>query len=296
MKHKELNDFNPIKRVAAIHDLSGFGRSALSVVIPILSTMNIQVCSMPTAVLSTDTSGFKDYSFTDLTEYIPKHIEHWKDINASFNCIYSGFLGSPKQVSIISNFIDDFSNKDNFVVVDPVMGDDGKLYDSVDKKMIDEMKSYIKKANIITPNFTEAAMLLNKDFNMKVRISDIKTWLKELACKGPDIVVITSVPENDNKTTSVVAYNKRNDKYWKVSCDYIPVSFPGTGDIFTSVLVGSILNGNSLPLAIDKAVVFISKAIRVSYSFNYPSREGVLLEKVLNELNKTDDFTNYEMI
>ncbi|MDD3031953.1 MAG: pyridoxamine kinase, partial [Atribacterota bacterium] len=145
----------PVQRVAAIHDLSGFGRVSLAVVIPILSTMGIQVCPLPTAVLSTHTGSFKNYKFIDLTTHMTEYIAHWKEINIDFDCIYSGFLGSPQQIDIISHFIDDFAREDTLVVVDPVMGDGGKLYSSMNQNMVREMRKYIQKADLITPNYTE---------------------------------------------------------------------------------------------------------------------------------------------
>jgi pyridoxine kinase len=292
-----MNNFisfkNPIKKVAAIHDLSGFGRSALSVVIPILSTMKLQVCSLPTAVLSSETSGFEEYSFIDLTEYMVSHIEHWKKIYLEFDCIYSGFLGSPKQVEIIKNFIKDFKKEKTIVVVDPVMGDNGDLYSSVRSNMIEEMRKLIESANIITPNYTEACFLLGEKYDKTNDEKEIKAKLVKLSNLGPEIVVITSVPVSE-KVTSVVAYNKITKKFWKVECDYIPVNFPGTGDSFTSVLTGSILNGESLPVALDKAVQFINNAIKESIGFDYDYREGVLLEKILSNLKYPVLFSNYK--
>lgn len=276
----------PVKRVAAIHDLSGFGRSSLSVIIPILSTMGVQVCSLPTAVLSTHTGGFEGYSFVDLTDTMEGFIKHWEDIGIEFDCIYSGFLGSPKQINIISQFIDKFKGNDPLVVIDPVMGDNGRLYDTMNLDMVDNMRRLIEKASIITPNFTEAAFLLNKSFKAQLDQEEIKEWLRNLSEMGPKVVIITSVPDTSkNKNTSVIAYNREDGHYWKVSCQYIPAHFPGTGDAFTSVIVGSLLQGDSLPIALDRGVQFNTATIRASYGFEYPRREGVLLEKVLGNLN-----------
>ena len=125
-----------VKRVAAIHDLSGFGRASLTVVIPIISSMNHQVCPMPTAVLSTHTGGFKDYSFVDLTDSMVAFAKHWKKLNLDFDCIYSGFLGSVKQIDILDKFIDDMKRDYTLTVVDPVLGDNGKLYDTMNEEMV----------------------------------------------------------------------------------------------------------------------------------------------------------------
>ncbi|EOD00494.1 pyridoxamine kinase [Caldisalinibacter kiritimatiensis] len=287
----------PVKRVAAIHDLAGFGRASLTVIIPILSTMGVQVCPVPTAVLSTHTGGFKDYSFVDLTDSMENYTEHWYKLGLEFDCIYSGFLGSVRQIDIVSKFIDDFGNEDNLTVVDPVMGDNGKLYSTMSNEMIKNMKRLIKKADIITPNYTEAAFLLGKEYKTDIKESEMKQWLTELADMGPKKVIITSVPDSRNKKkTNVIAYDKENEKYWKVSCLYIPAHFPGTGDAFTSVIVGSLLQGDSLPIAMDRGVQFITACIRASYGFGYPEREGVLLERVLQNLNMPVMVSSYEIL
>ncbi|MCR6545481.1 pyridoxamine kinase [Dehalobacterium formicoaceticum] len=287
-----------VQRVAAIHDLSGFGRSSLSVVVPILSTMGIQVCSVPTAVLSTHTGGFEKYSFVDLTDYLPGFFEHWKRLKLDFDCIYTGFFGSSRQIGIISEFIDDFGNNpDTLVVVDPVLGDNGHLYSTMTVDMKEEMKKLVQKADIITPNFTEAAYLLDQPYDLNIKIKDLKRWLYELSQMGPEKVVITSAPAcEDTKTTHVIAYNREDDRYWKVSCVYIPAHYPGTGDAFTSVLVGSLLQGDNLPIALDRGVQFITAAIRASYGASYPKREGVLLERVLGHLNMPFIISSYEII
>lgn len=285
-----------IKRVAAIHDLSGFGRSSLAVVIPILSTMGMQVCSVPTAILSAHTE-FEDYSFVDLTDSMESFLGHWLKLGLDFECIYSGFLGSPRQIEIIAKFIDNFSREDTLVVVDPVMADNGRLYDTMTPQMVEKMRTLVGKANIITPNFTEAAYLLNKEYCLNMPEAEVKQWLVSLSEMGPEIVVITSIPEpGQSKKTCVLAFNKEDRRFWKVSCVYIPAHFPGTGDVFTSVLTGSILQGDSLPIALDRSVQFITAAIRASYGFRYPEREGVLLERVLDNLKVPVLTGTYELI
>ncbi|KGK87626.1 pyridoxamine kinase [Clostridium sp. HMP27] len=286
-----------IKRVAAIHDMSGFGKTSLTAIIPILSTMRIQVCPLPTAILSTHTGGFDNYTFVDLTDTMEAYIKHWKDLNLEFDSIYSGFLGSNRQIEIVEEFIDKFKKQDTLVVVDPVLADNGELYSTMNDEMVKNMRQLIKKAQIITPNFTEMALLLDKEYNRNISTEELKLWLKELSDMGPEVVIGTSMPEDkDEKFTSVIAYDKRHDKYWKVSCAFIPAHYPGTGDIFSSVIVGSLLNGESIPVAIDRAVQFVNSAIKASYGFDYPEREGVLLENVLNNLNMPVYMNSYQLL
>ncbi|URZ06881.1 pyridoxamine kinase [Clostridium felsineum] len=286
-----------VKRVAAIHDLSGFGRASLTAIIPILSYMGIQVCPMPTAVLSTHTTDFDDYSFVDLTDSMQAFMEHWRKINLEFDAIYTGFLGSPRQVEIISEFIREFSNENTVVLIDPVMGDEGKLYQTMDNKMVESMRELIKSADIITPNFTEAAYLLNKKYDVNLDEETIKSWILELAAMGPDIVIMTSVPESKDKgVINVIVYEKRLNKFWKVTNEYIPVSYPGTGDSFASAILGRILKGDNLPEAVGRGMQFVTSAIKESYGFNYPTREGILIEKSLEVLNLPFMNGSYKLI
>lgn len=290
---------NPVPRTAAIHDLSGFGRSSLTTVIPILSTMGIQVCPVPTAILSTHTSEFEGYHFVDFTPEMEKYIAHWKSLEIRFDSIYSGFLGSPAQAEIVSRFIDDFRIREQIIVIDPVLGDDGICYATITADMVLEMKSLVKKAHVITPNITEAALLLDEDpqgIKTAFTPDKTKTWLKRLAEAGPEIVIITSIPvAGKPESTSVAGYEKKADRFWEVQCTYIPAYFPGTGDIFTSVITGSLLHGNSLPIAMDRGVQFVSQAIRASFGHEYPLREGVLLESVLDNLRAPVTTTSYEL-
>ncbi len=284
-----------IPRVAAIHDLSGFGRNSLSVVIPILSTMGCQVVSLPTAVLSTHTGGFEGYAFVDLTEFMKEAIAHWNRLGIRFHSIYSGFLGSFQQVDIVREFIASQKINEPLVVVDPVLADEGALYATMGLDMVEGMRGLIQDANVITPNLTEAALLLNEPYHPDLEEAELKEWLLRLAEIGPETVVITSAPLNrTGSDTSVVAYTAKTKRFWRVPCVYIPAHYPGTGDVFTSVLTGSLLQGDSLPMALDRSVQFVTQAIRASYGFEYPRRNGVLLERVLSNLNGPVTMGTYE--
>ena len=289
----KLKSESIIKKVAAIHDMSGFGRASLTTVIPVLATMGIQTCPIPTAILSTHSGGFSGYTFNDLTDLMPAYVNHWKELNLHFNCIYSGFLGSAKQINIVMDIIDTFKTNDNLTVVDPVLGDDGSLYSSIDKDMVPEMRRLISRADIITPNITEAQLLL--DTYDSPTLENGKKWLKALSNMGPRLTMITSFPENQI-TMSTLAYDKDKDEYWKVPSKLLPYSYPGTGDLFTSVLIGNILNGESVPIATATASAFVYKCIDISSKFDYPKRDGVLLEQMLPELRKPNMDLLYEKI
>ena len=288
---------NPIPRVAAIHDLSGYGRSSLTVVLPVLSAMGINVCPLPTAVLSTQTSGFENYVFQDLTETMKGIIAHWKTLPLQFDSIYSGFLGSADQINLVMDLITHFSREDQLITIDPVMGDDGELYGPIDSSMVSGMRELVKKADLITPNYTEAAFLLDQSYKSELKQTEVKQILKELSAAGPDKVVITSVPLKGKRgTNAVMAYEKKNNRFWKVETANIPASYPGTGDMFASVITGRLLLGDSLPAALDRAVHFVIHAIRNTFGHNTPQREGVLLEKSLYQLMTPENLSICELL
>lgn len=274
----------PVKKIAAIHDLSGYGRASLTTIIPILSSMELQVCPFPTAVLSSHTA-YEGFTFVDLTDTMTDYMNHWKNMDIDFDCIYSGFLGSAKQVDIILEFIDYFKKNNPLVVVDPVMGDSGVLYTTITQEIVKEMKLLVSKADIITPNFTEARTLLDLEYVDEVSIAEIKEMLIDLANLGPNTVIITSAPNSSNPDIiNIYAYDKANDKFWNIQNEKIPVNYPGTGDAFTSALIGSLLKGDSLPMAIERSSQFIFLGIKESYGFNYPKKDGILLERSLKSL------------
>lgn len=286
----------PIRRVAAIHDLSGYGKASLTVVIPILSSMGIQVCPLPTAVLSTH-SKFKGFHIHDLTDAMVPIISHWKSLQLHFDAIYSGFLGSARQIEIVERFIQEFRTPDTLLVIDPVMGDDGKLYSTMDENMIRGMRRLVAQADIITPNLTELAFLIGEEYRTVLSESVLREWIRRAMELGPETVILTSVPQQGlPRRTAVLAYSKTDGRCWKVSCDYIPANYPGTGDAFASIITGSLLQGDSLPIALDRAVQFISFAIRATFGYQHDATEGLLLERVLNNLHAPVQVSSYELL
>lgn len=277
---------SPLIRVAAIHDLSGFGRTSLAVIIPILSSMGIQVCSLPTAVLSSETGAFDDFMFVDLTHAMGGFLDHWDTLGATFDSVYSGFLGSPAQVDLVARCIDNNLAPGGLAVVDPVLGDNGALDPTMSMDMVERMRWLVSHAHCITPNLTEAAYLLDAPYPERpLEVAELRDWLMRLTAMGPDMAIITSVPLEEAAHKSIVAaYDKGRGMFWKIACDYIPAFYPGTGDIFASVVTGSLLRGDSLPMAIDRAVQFVTLGIRATFGHNLPTRNGILLERVLQSL------------
>lgn len=281
---------NPVPRVAAVHDLSGFGRTSLTVAIPILSTMGIQVCPLPTAVLSTHTVEYTDYTLLDLTGELGGILDHWERLGLTFDGVYSGFMASPVQMESVARCIRSCLAQGGIAVVDPVLGDNGVLDPTMTPEMVEKMRWLITLADVITPNFTEVALLLGEPCRTEVDILTLQTWLRRLAVQGPRTVIATSVPlagtrrDGGHENVCVVAYERDADRFWKTASSYIPAHYPGTGDIFASVLTGSLLQGESLSLALDRAVQFVTLGIRASFGQGFPTREGILLERILASL------------
>ncbi len=272
------------KRVLAIHDLSGFSHTSLMAVIPIMNRLGISVCALPTAILSSNTEN-EGYQLVDMTNHLEAFLEHWSKLHLKFDAVYSGFLSSEHQVEIVIKAIAMFRKSPQLIVVDPVMADDGVLYSCFNRNIISSMRKLITYADVITPNLTEAALLLDKKYNAEIDVREVKAWCKKLAELGPKYVVVTSVPVKTDKTkTSVISYNRISDRFAKMTCEYLPVNYPGTGDIFTSVLTANLLRGIELKSAIRIAVQFVSKAIKLTMVMHKPTQEGICLEKSINLL------------
>ena len=287
---------NQQKRIVAVHDLSCIGRLSLMAVVPILTNMGLQVCPLPTAVLSCHTQ-FPDYTFLDLTEEMKRIIANWKKQQLRFHAFYTGYLGSPQQVQVVKDLLHDFRHEDD-LVVDPVLGDNGALYKGMNQQMVEEMRELIKHANVISPNITEMFLLLGEPYRAgAIDDKELKAYLRALSEAGPEIVIVTSVPvEGDPHQTSVYAYNRTDGRYWKVACPFLPAHYPGTGDSFTSVITGSLMQGDSLPVAIDRATQFILQGIRATFGYEYNNLEGIMLEKVLRNLETPIQVCTYELV
>lgn len=283
-----------MKKIAAIHDLSGYGRASLTVAIPILSYMGYQVCPLPTAILSAH-SEYKDFRCFDLTGQMQDIISHWKELHLRFDAIYSGYLASIRQMDIVSHFFNDFGNKDNFILVDPVLGDHNQLYPGMSPEMIQGMRKLCTQAKVITPNLTEAAFLLGKTLTGDTSRQEAVEWCKTLSESGPEYVIITSAPPDDNANVTTIAYNRNDGRTWIVKSDYVPASYPGTGDAFASVITGCLLDGDSLPEAVDRAVHFINMGIKATFGYEHNPLDGMNQEKVLCYLKEPLPYFTYEL-
>lgn len=254
MNYKEMS-------VAAIHDLSGVGKCSLTVALPVLSACGVETAVLPTAVLSTHTGGFEGYIYKDLTDDMLPIAEHWKKVGCSFDAIYTGFLGSEGQIEIVDDIFSMFKREDNLIIIDPVMGDNGKLYPTYTKGMADGIAQLCKKADMIVPNMTEASYILGIEYNpgpyTKEYVEDV---LKSLCNLGPKNVVLTGIWFNEKQLGSACR-DDENDIVEFYMLDKIDGYFHGTGDLFASVFTGGILNGMDVAEAAKTATEFTWKTI-----------------------------------
>ncbi len=272
------------KSIAAIHDISGFGRCSLTVALPILSAVGIKTSVIPTAVLSTHTGGFKGNTFHDLTQDIEPIAKHWKTEGLSFDAIYTGYLCSPAQVNSVISAIEHIRSKKTLVVVDTVMGDNGKLYSGFERSFPSYMLRLCQKAHIITPNLTEACMLSGVPY---MESGYNKEYIEEILKKLYDLtqakIVLTGISFEDKKIGAVI-FEDGEISY--VFTDKQPKSYHSTGDIFASVLTGAILNGRSLKSSAQIAVNYVSLCIKQTIKDKTDARFGVNFETQIPYLLK----------
>lgn len=273
------------KRVLAIHDLCAFGRCSLTAAVPVISAMGIQVCPFPTALFSNNFT-YGSFVFSDFTEKMQGFMRQWESLGLHYDAVYSGFLASAEQIAVVEEAIDCFARRagHSLVVVDPAMGDDGKLYPTFTPEMVKRMKRLAKKADLITPNYTEACLLLGRGFSAEAPSSDgLEAMCRSLAAGGASQVVVTSVPKSEDEI-GVVSFDRETGAFTEMSTARLPLSTCGTGDIFTSVVTGALLRGGALHEAVRLAMDFVSAAIERTLQEGADSRAGVIIEPCLPRL------------
>ena len=276
-------------RAAAIHDMSGFGRCSLTVAIPILSAMGIQCCPLPTAFLSTHTGGFESFTFLDMTDELPKVAAHWKALGLDFQAVYSGFLGSERQITMVEDFLREFRGADTVAVIDPVMGDHGEVYQTYTPAMCAGMARLAELADVITPNLTEAALLLGVPYDaLPAGEAGCREVVERLSLDGRRSVVLTGA-STAPELTGAMCFDAKTGRTEAVQTRRVPQEFHGTGDVFASVLTGALVQGASLPDAVRQAVDFVRACAERTAKAGIPMREGVEFEPLLGLLTQPVD-------
>jgi len=268
-------------KVAAIHDLSGFGRCSLTIVMPVLSAMGVQCCPLPTAYLSTHTGGFPGNTFLDMTDAMSEAMEHWKQLGLRFDAVYTGFMGKRSQMKLAAEFIPAVRQEGTIVVVDPVMGDHGKLYRTYTPEMCAAMRAMAQLADVVVPNRTEAAILLDVPYDtLDMSRDGAAEVVKRLSMDGCRSVVLTGVGLTEGKT-GAACFDRESGEVSFVQKDFAGRPFHGTGDLFASVLTGALVKGKRLHDAADQAAEFVRLCVAHTAPQNTAERDGVDFEPML---------------
>lgn len=284
-----------VKRVAAINDLSGFGKCSLTATLPVLAAMEVQACPLPTAILSNQT-GYDSYYISDYTSHMEAIMDEWEKQGFTFDGIYSGFLSHSLQADKVLQFIERFYRKDTIVLVDPVLGDDGEQYKTATPELIEKMRKLITYADVITPNLTEACILTGTDYQevqhlkgnvLSEKVYKIIDQLIEMGVKTP---IVTGIRNTDEESGIKYFYNifKENGKFVEagtaVSDNIFHGSYSGTGDLFASVICGGLVQGRSLSEIVPVAAEFIRAAVEETCQDGTDRNDGVAFEPFLYQL------------
>ena len=270
------------KKIALINDVTGFGRCSIAVMAPIVSAMKIQAVTVPTAILSAHTQ-FPEYYFDDYTSKMHDYIQTYKDLNLHFDAIASGFLGSEEQVDIVIDFFKTFKKEGVFTLVDPVMGDYGKLYETYTPSLCEKMKALVHYADILTPNLTELCTLTDVKYRTEgFNDAELAEMCRMLTEQGPEHIVVTGIPYNSKQIMNFV-YSKGEEPRI-VMVDRIGGDRSGTGDVISSIIAGMYMNGHDFYESVKKAADFVSKCLRYCEDNNVPTHWGLCFEMYLRDL------------
>lgn len=272
----------PQKKIALINDITGFGRCSIAVMAPIVSAMKIQSVVVPTAILSTHTQ-FSEYYFDDYTPKMRDYIQTYKNLDMTFDAIATGFLGSVEQVDIVVDFIKHFKKPGVFTLVDPVMGDYGKLYKTYTPELSAKMKDLVRYADILTPNLTELCALMDEDYhNGEFDAKALTAMCEKLSAQGPAHIVVTGIHYNDKQIMNFVYSRGESSRVLLV--DRIGGDRSGTGDVISAVIAGKYLNGHDFYDSVRCAADYASKCIGYCEKNKVPEHWGLCFEMYLRDL------------
>lgn len=279
------------KKIAVINDLSGFGRCSLTAAISVICAMGVQPCPLPTAILTAQT-GYPSYYCDDYTEKMEYFRREWQKMGQTFDGIYTGFVASEGQVEQIFRFLNTFNTERAFLLVDPVLGDDGKTYDFFTTHLLEQMKKLVQRADIITPNLTELALLtdtpyekLAENIDHDTRIAAITELAEQVSENGPSHVIVTGIRFTDQQGVRQMGnLYITEEKRLLLAFPYIGGSYSGTGDLFASCIAAGVARGDNIPSIIQTAGDFLESALADSVKEHVPRNDGVNYEKFLHLL------------
>lgn len=271
---------NNQKKIAAINDLSGFGRCSLSVALPLISHLGVQCCPLPTAIFSNHT-GFPSYYFDDYTDAMPTYMAEWKRLGLEFEGILTGFLGSARQIRLVEQFLSSFTTERTTVIIDPVMGDYGKPYPTYTGEMCQGMKDLVRYADILTPNVTEACVLTDTPYRDKFTEAELLHMAEKLCKQGPDRVVITGVARGSFLEN--YCYEKEAGAS-VIRTARVDPQRSGTGDVFSSIVAAGAVQSVPFAKSVRTAARFIKTCLKRSSELDIPPTDGVCFEEVIQTL------------
>ena len=272
------------KRLAVINDFTGFGRCSLTVSIPVISRLGVQCCPVPTSIFSNHTA-FPSFYFEDYTEKMPAYIAEWKKLGLSFDGIQIGFLGSHRQFDVVQDFIRFFRSSETLVLLDPVMGDNGKPYALYDARMQTAMRQLAAEADVLTPNLTEACILTETPYHEKKwKMKEIQALAQQLSAMGPKKVVITGIPQGEYIANYCFERQEDGIRSRLLRTVKVGTQRCGTGDIFAAIITADAVNDVPFSLSVRKASRFIKMCILKSMEMEIPLTDGVCFEELLDGL------------
>lgn len=271
---------NHQKKIAVINDFSGFGRCSIAASLPIISAMKLQCCPLPTAVFSNHT-GFESFYCTDYTGHMDAYIDEWVKLGLHFHGILTGFLGSPEQVRIVKRFLDIFKREDSITVIDPVMGDEGRLYPTYSPRLAELMGTLVPYADILTPNLTEACILTGTAYTPDPKEEELIELCETLSRMGPKKIVISGLEQGDDIVNFLFEAGKRPQKVM----EHKEGPFrSGTGDVFSSMIAADAVNGVDFVSSVRHASSFIAKVLHRTVELGLPKTDGICFEEFLTEI------------
>ncbi len=271
---------NRQKKIAVINDFSGFGRCSIAASLPIISAMKIQCCPLPTSIFSNHT-GFDSFYYTDYTDHMDAYIDEWVKLGLNFHGVLTGFLGSPEQIRIVKRFLELFKKKDNITVIDPVMGDYGKLYPTYSPLLAEQMRTLVPYADILTPNLTEACILTGTEYKCDMNEKELEWLCKKLSEMGPKKIVISGLERGDDLENFIYEAGKAPQT---IREHKVGPCRSGTGDVFSSIIAADAVNGVDFISSVRHASSFIAKVLRRTVELDLPKTDGICFEEYLTEI------------
>lgn len=275
-----------LKKIAVVNDISGFGRCSMTAALPVLSMLKTECCPLPTAILSNQT-GYDSFYCDDFTDRLDLYIAEWRKLGVRFDGILTGYLASEEQADKILRFLDEFQTADTLYLCDPVMADDGRIYDTYSPQLCRKIGALAQRANVLTPNLTELCILTDADFAALQAQSDSANYAAQIACLAGNLlsdtlhtVVVTGVCTGEE----ICNVSVTKDGFSVVKSKRFGGSFSGTGDLFSAVLAGSLVNGETVERAVQKAVRFLEASIQDSFKEGTDRNDGVNFQKYLEML------------